>query len=307
MKNKWIYAIIVILLITALSFISNSLSQRENNSNNSKLHIVASFYPLYFFASEIGGENAEIVNLIPAGTEPHNYDPSPRDIILIEDSDMLILNGGIEVWVDKIKSNLKEKEIKVIKAGEELFTKEMLRDGKRIQDPHVWLNPIYAKKQVEKITRGYITTDPANTGYYENKRKALDGKLDKLNEMYKQGLENCQRRDFITSHAAFVYLAEQYGLRQVAISGLSPDQDPSVSRLAEIADFAKKNNIKYIFFETLVSPKFSETIAQEIDAETLVLDPIEGLSDDDIRTGKNYFTAMENNLKNLQTALQCEN
>ncbi len=133
----------------------------------------------------------------------------------------------------------------------------------------------------------------------------LNQKLDQLDKTYAEGLKTCKQKDIITSHAAFGYLATRYGLNQVAISGISPDEEPSSQQLAEVAKFAKENDVKYIFFESLVSPKLSETIAHEIGAKTLVLDPLEGISDDDIKQGKNYFTVMENNLKNLQKALQC--
>jgi zinc transport system substrate-binding protein len=186
-----------------------------------------------------------------------------------------------------------------------LLSKQLTEKGQTMKDPHVWLNPQLAKNEVRRITDGYISIDPTNTMFYQENEKALDDKLDQLDSEYKEGLANCQNKDIITSHAAFAYLAEQYGLNQVAISGLSPDEEPSAQQLADVANFARKNNVRYIFFESLVSPKLSETIASEIGAKTMVLDPIEGLSDDDIKQGKNYFTVMEDNLKNLQTALQC--
>ena len=122
---------------------------------------------------------------------------------------------------------------------------------------------------------------------------------------YRQGLSNCAEKNIITSHAAFGYLATTYGLNQVSISGLSPDAEPSPQQLADIVKFAKDSHVKYIFFESLVSPKLSQAIANEVGAQTLVLNPIEGLSDEELAQGKDYFSIMRNNLKNLQTALQC--
>lgn len=296
MKNKWFYLISAVILITLISLLIVQKNAKINTIKGGKLSITASFYPMYFFASEIGSEKAEVKNLTPLGVEPHDYDPSPGDIARIEDGDMLVLNGVAEAWADKVKDNLKGKNVKIVIAGEGLFTKK---------DPHVWLNPLLAKKQVGLITRGYISIDPLNKNYYLDNQKKLNDKLDKLDREYKQGLQNCQSTDFITSHAAFSYLAEAYSLNQVPISGLSPDHEPSARELAEIAKFAREHDIKYIFFESLVSPKLSETIAQEIGAKTLVLDPIEGISDDDMKQGKNYLAVMENNLKNLQTALGC--
>lgn len=287
---------LILILVIVLVFIFAFVNQPQTKTNSNKLQVTASFYPLYFFASQIGGDKAEVKNITPAGVEPHDYDPSTQDIARIENGNMLILNGGVEAWGDKIKDNLKGKDVKIILAGEGLLTKE---------DPHIWLSPNLAKKEVAKITDSYISIDPANEDYYKNNEKNLNAKLDQLNTSYKTALANCQSKNIITSHAAFSYLAEQYGLKQIAISGLSPDEEPSAQQLIDVANFAKQNNVKYIFFETLISPKLSETIANEIGAKTLVLDPIEGISDDDIKQGKNYFTVMEDNLKNLQTALQC--
>ena len=231
---------------------------------------------------------------------------------------MLILNGaGLEPWYEKIKDDLRQKNIRIIEATqglsllegheehEEEEKEEEHEKEERIFDPHVWLDPRFAKKQVAKITEGYITVDPANSDYFKENEKQLSNKLDQLDLSYKQGLQNCQSHDIITTHTAFAYLAKRYELNQVSISGLSPDEEPSAQQLAEVASFAKKNNVKYIFFETLASPKLAETIANEIGAKTMVLDPIEGLSDDDIKQGKNYFTVMENNLVALQEALSC--
>lgn len=127
-----------------------------------------------------------------------------------------------------------------------------------------------------------------------------------LDKDYRSGLSKCNKKDIITSHAAFGYLAKEYGFNQLAIAGLSPDEEPTLQTLKNISDFAKKNNVQYIFFESLVSPKLSETIANEVGAKTLVLNPLEGLSIQDIAEGKNYFTEMRSNLNQLKIALQCQ-
>lgn len=298
---------VIILIVVGYSVLSKSSNKNLNNKtlNDGKLKIIASFYPLYFLSSEIGGDKAQVINITPSGSEPHDYELTAKDVAGIENSDLLVLNGGVEVWGDRIKSNLKDKNTKIITVGEGLFTKELDEEGETMKDPHVWLDPLLVKKMVEKITEGYLSIDPKNADYYKENQAQLNIKLDQLDNEYKEALANCQTRDIVTSHAAFAYLAQQYNLKQISISGISPEEEPSVQKLAEIADFARKNNIKYIFFESLVSPKLSETIANEIGAKTLVLDPIEGITEDDIREGKNYFTVMRDNLKNLQTALQC--
>lgn len=306
-NNKLLIIFLGVLFILVLGYLLNkgSFNAPSSIQNNKKLKVTTSFYPLYFFSAQIGGDKAEVLNITPAGSEPHDYDPTTQDIARLEGSNMLVLNGSVETWGNKIKDNLAGTKVKIIIAGEGLFTQKLNEAGKTNLDPHIWLSPKLAKKEVKNITQGFIAIDLENKSYYEANEKTLDGKLDNLDNDYKQGLSNCQQKDIITSHAAFGYLAAAYGLNQVPIAGLSPDTEPSAQQLVKVAQFAKGKNVRYIFFESLVSPKLSETIANEIGAKTLVLDPLEGLSDDSIKQGKNYFTIMEDNLKNLQEALEC--
>ena len=307
MNNKLIWlGIVTVLLVLGFVLAGRFLGIATTpKSQTKKLQITASFYPLYFFASQIGNDLVQVQNITPAGAEPHDYEPTTQDIARIENSDLLILNGAVESWGDKIKDNLKGKKTKVAVAGEGLLTQQLTENGQTTLDPHIWLSPPLAKKETEKISAGIISVDPQHSQVYQDNEKKLATKLDQLDAEYKTGLANCKQKDIITSHAAFGYLASTYGLNQVPIAGLSPDQEPSAKQLAEVANFAKQHNVKYIFFEKLVSPKLSETIASEIGAKTLVLDPLEGLTEDDIKSGKDYFSVMQDNLKNLQLALQC--
>lgn len=289
-KNNLLAVGLIIVLAVVIGLFKNG-----QPGSDKKLQVTTSFYPLWYFATQIGGDKADVKSITPVGIEPHDYEPTSQDIARIEKSSLLILNGGVEAWGDKIKANLKDKNVSIVVAGEGLLTK----------DPHIWLDPKLAKKEAEKITGGYVKVDPSNGQYYQDNQKKLAERFDQLDERFQQGLQNCKSRDILTSHEAFTYLADAYGLNQVAISGLSPDEEPSAQQLAEVADFAKKNNVKYIFSESLVSPKFSETLANEVGAKTLALDPIEGIPDDDIKQGRNYFTVMEDNLRNLRTALEC--
>lgn len=297
MNIKLIGMLFAAAVLFVLVFVVRSMTLPKTDKSE-KLQIAASFYPLYFFADYIGGGKADVFNITPAGVEPHDYEPTPKDIAKIEESSLLILNGEVEGWGDKLKENLKNSHTQIVTAGNGLFIDS---------DPHIWLDPILAKKEAQVISRAIISTDPANKDTYESNTKALQDRLDKLNLQYQAGLADCQNRDIITSHAAFGYVAARYNLNQVSIAGLSPDEEPSTQTLTKIADFARKNNVKYIFFESLVSPKLSQTIASEIGAKTLVLNPLEGLSDDDIKSGRDYFSVMQDNLKNLQVALQCQN
>jgi zinc transport system substrate-binding protein len=270
-----------------------------------KLAIAASFYPLYFFTSQIGGEKVNVLNVTPADAEPHDYEPTAQDIARIESSRVLILNGNFEPWGDRIKENVDPKRTVVVIAGQGPTTQQVIENRENILDPHVWLSPRLAKQMVDKIAAALTQADPENADHYGSNARILKSKLDDLDNEYRHGLARCAKADFITSHAAFGYLATTYHLKQVPIAGLSPDAEPSPRRLADIASFARKNNVKVIFFESLVSPKLSQTIATEVGAQTMVLDPIEGVTNDESAAGKDYLTKMRQNLANLRIALQC--
>lgn len=275
-------------------------------ANTTKLNVVASFYPLYYFTSQIGGDKASVTNLTPAGVEPHDYEPTPQDLVAIQNSDALILNGGqLEPWANNVTTQLSN-ETTVIIAGSDLTSREMIEEDETITDPHVWLSPKLAQQQVKKITLGLIQADANNSAYYlANEKKLLD-QLSELDAAYTQGLAQCASNKIITAHTAFAYLANDYGLGQVAIAGLSSNAEPTPAELAEIIQFARDNTVQYIFFESLVSPKLAQTIASEVGAQTLVLNPLEGLTEEEMTADQNYFTIMQTNLENLRTALQCQ-
>jgi zinc transport system substrate-binding protein len=305
MNKKYIIGLsILVVLIIGSFFLFDS--KKDETIPNNKIKIVTSFYPLYFFTSEIAGNKAIVSNITPAGAEPHEYEPTARDIANIENSNILILNGGgLETWSKNIITNLKQDKTTSITTGEGLTTKQFMEKGKTITDPHIWLSPVLAKQMIDKIENGLSKVDPNNSSYYQSNTQNLKAKLDILDGEFKQGLTTCKSKDIITSHSAFAYLAQEYNLKQVSIAGLSPEEEPSSKQMAEISKFAKDNNVKYIFFESLISPKLSETIAKEIGAQTLVLNPIEGLTEDEINNGKDYFSEMRSNLVNLKIALQC--
>jgi zinc transport system substrate-binding protein len=301
--------IFLLLLIALFIGIASYFGLKNNikNSQTGKFQVTASFYPYYFFASQIGRDKANVVNITPAGAEPHDYEPSAGDIVRIDSSQLLILNGQVEPWGIKIQSDLKGKSTAVLVAGAGLFTQKVTDEsGITGIDPHIWLSPTRAKVQVKAILNEFIKLDPQNTDYYITNAATLQAALDKIDSDYKTGLASCQKKDIVTSHAAFGYMASDYGLTQISIAGLSPDAEPSLKEMANITNFVKANGIKYIFFESLVSPKLSQTIANETGAQILVLDPLEGLTPNAIAQGQNYLTVMEQNLHNLKVALNCK-
>jgi zinc transport system substrate-binding protein len=271
-----------------------------------KLQVMTSFYPLYFFIEQIAGDKADVVNITPVGVEPHDYEPTAQDMAQIENSKILVLVGlGFEPWGNNVRKNLQFKNTVIAFVGDEIMNQSEVGEKKNVIDPHVWQSPLMAKKIIDRITVNLMEVDSANSSYYQKNAAKIKTRLDELDTQYKEGLAHCAQKNIITSHAAFGYVAAEYGFKQVPIAGLSPDAEPSLRQLADIAAFVKANNISYIFFESLASPKLSEILASETGAKTLILNPIEGLTDEQISKGEDYFTEMQNNLANLKIALQC--
>jgi len=305
-RNITLISFLVILTGLVLWMVKNDRST-SSNINSGKLSVVASFYPLYFFASEIGGDKAQVINITPAGAEPHDFEPTPQDLVKMESSRLIVLNGGgLETWQKNVEKNINPKNTQIVVAGEGLTMQQATENGQGGVDPHVWLSSVLAQKMVDKIAQSFVQVDPVSKDYYNANAAGLKNKLMELDAQYRNGLKSCAKKDIITAHSAFAYLAAEYGFKQVSIAGLSPDAEPSSSQLASLAKFAKDNGVKYIFFESLASPKLAETLASEIGAQTLVLDPLEGLSTEDMSRGKNYLTVMQDNLTNLRTALECQ-
>lgn len=270
-----------------------------------KLRVVASFYPLAYFSEQIGGDLASVVNITPAGAEPHGYEPTAQDITAIENSQLLVLNGQVEPWADRLSQIVNLNRSRLVIASDGLADRQLEQEGQLTLDPHVWLSPPLAARMVEKIAQGFAAANPAHTAAYQSNAAHLKARLAALDQAFRQGLRQCAKNSIITSHAAFGYLAAAYGLEQIPIAGLSPDAEPSPSQLAKLADFARVNNISVIFFESLAGPKLAQTLARETDARSLVLNPLEGLTPAELKAGQDYFTVMQNNLANLQIALQC--
>lgn len=311
--------VIIFFLIIFLIYILKSATYKNMGtplSNNRKIPIVATFYPLAEFARQIGGDKVEVINITPPGIEPHDFEPTPQDIVRIRNSQLFIYNGiGFEAWVERILPDLEglqtitidsSRGVDIQTTSDTVQNNSDINDRTVIYDPHIWLNPALAGQQVQNIVTGLIQADPDNTAYYEQNAQSYMRNLTLLDEAFKEGLMDCQNRNVVTSHNVLGYLSQRYNLNIISIAGLSPEEEPSPKRLAEIADFARIHNVKYIFFETLVRPLLSQTIASEVGAQTLVFNPLEGLTEEEIMHGENYISIQQQNLENLKTALNCK-
>lgn len=300
--------LIIFSIVLAAAIIFVVLAERTNppTRRDGRIRVTASFYPLYYFASRIGGEYADVAAIVPAGAEPHEYEPTPRDLARLAQSRVILLNGaGFEPWADAARLATDPQKTLVVAAGETGADREMTEDGKNVTDPHVWLDPGRASHMADIIRDAFIAADQARRDAYDANTAVLREDLRRLDRAYRDGLASCRSRDIVTSHAAFGYLADAYDLNQIAIAGFSGDE-PQPAALAGIVRIAAERGVKTVFFETLASPRISETVAREIGGRVMTLNPIEGLTDAQIRNGDDYFSVMRENLAHLKTALSCE-
>lgn len=282
-----------------------------------KLRVVASFYPMYEFARQVAGDRAEVVAMVPEGVEPHDWEPTPKDMAMLSKADVFVYNGMVEGWAEQaLSSAANARRVNVEAADGLALANEGAEEGHADHseddgdghghdgaDPHVWLSPALAQREVEHIRDGLAKADPAHKSDYEANASAYMAKLQKLDADFRAGLQGTKRKDFVTQHAAFGYLAREYGLVQVPIAGLSPEQEPTPAEMAAVVQKVKSLGIGTIFFEELVDPKIAETIADETGAKTAVLNPIEGLTKQDKERRLDYIGIMENNLSALIAAL----
>lgn len=322
-RNQSIGIVIALVAVVVIGAFVYAARTSDTTGPDGRMQVSASFYPMAYLAERIGGEHVSVTNLTPSGSEPHDFEPSARDIAKLEDADILILNGGIEAWGERVISQLQSTDVRVVVAGEGLLVEAGAEEQEHADehhhddghgeeehshggvDPHLWLDPVLYKQQAVRVAEALIEKDPEHADAYRANLATLSGELDALDSEFRTGLSSCAADEFVTSHTAFAYLAERYGLHQVSISGISPETEPSPAELAEVTDFAREHGVRYIFFETLVSPSLSQTIAREVGAQTLVLDPIEGLTKEDLSSGMSYLSVMRENLANLRIALQC--
>ena len=298
-----------LLVASLLSIFLVACSNQK--SANGKLNVVTTFYPVYEFTKQVAGDTANVKLLIGAGTEPHEYEPSAKAVATIQDADAFVYeNENMETWVPKLLKTLKKGKVNVVKAtGKMLLLPGTEEEGDHDHgkeghhheyDPHVWLSPKRAIKMVENIRDSLSKRYPDKKATFQKNAAAYIKKLESLDKEYATGLANAKQKSFVTQHAAFRYLALDYGLKQVPISGLSPDSEPSAARLAELTKYIKKNNIKYIYFEENASQALASTLAKETGVKLDVLNPLESLTEKQTKDGADYISIMKSNLKALK-------
>jgi len=298
-QESGIYLVIAVVCVVLVIAAISTLAITSSHSDQ-RLKVVASFYPIWFFASEVGGERANVLMLIPDNVEPHSWQPSPSDLVMVSDADLFIYNGGgLEPWVDEFISQSHNPNLVVVDASVNITP---IMAGGGYEDPHFWLDPPSAKVQVRNVLDGFRSADPSNASYYEKNAKALQDRLDGLHEDFVEGLENRTKDVIVTTHEGFGYLAHRYGFEAYAALGISADQMPSTQDLAELVEIVREFDLHYVFAEPLYSDAVIETIAKETGAQVLILDGLHGRTG--IHSNLDYFEIMYENLKNLKIGLE---
>jgi len=305
---------VVVVSMNANIFDQSKISQNSVTSVNSKIKVAASFFPLYEFAKNVGGDKAEVYSFLPIGNEPHSWEPSIQQIEALKGTQLFIYNGaGMEAYISKFMSSGEFSNMTFVKATESitLLKADSAEDDKEIlaqggMDPHVWNDPILAEQEVTNIKNAMEKADPKNTQYYEDNANTYIAKLTALDNSIKSGLSNCKKDTFVSFHNAFNYFSNRYGVHDVWITGIAPEADVPPQDIQKVIQIAKEKDVKIVFSEDLVDPRLANTLADEVGAKVLVLSPLEGINETEQQQGLTYLDKWNQNLHNLRTALQCQ-
>jgi zinc transport system substrate-binding protein len=338
MKKKFGLLILSVVLILSVLV---GCSEPATKIVDEKINVYTTFFPLYDFTRQIGGEHVNVINLVPVGVEAHDWTPKSRELSDIRKSQVFIYNGaGFEGWVEDFLGSLEKSNaphvveatkglnlINVTEAEEKTATNEHAHEDEHSHDhghadeqavehadehahdhggidPHAWLSPLQAKEMSKNIFDALVKVDSQHKADYEKNFAAFSAKLDEMHKFYQDSLATTKRKEIVVQHEAYGYLCRDYGLTQKAIMGISPDAEPTAQDMKAISDFVKKHDVKYILFEELVSDKVAKTLADDLNIGTLVFSPVEGLTEEQDKAGETYITMMEKNLTNLVKALQ---
>lgn len=298
----------------SLGVLSACGGAESGGSADGKLAVTASFYPLEFLVEQIGGDHVDVTTLTGPGVEPHDLDITPRQTGQMSEADVLLYLRGLQPAVDKavdqagVKNTVDAADLTTLEAhgsssgdGHDHGEGDGHDHGDSGLDPHVWLDPVKYAEMADGVGEALQKADPDHAADYRKNTEALTGKLKKLDQNYRDGLKNTDTRTFITTHAAFGYLAERYGLDQESIAGVDPESEPSPARMKELQKIAAQEKVTTVFFETLASDRTAKVLAEDTGLRTGVLDPLEGITDKS--QGDDYLEVMEANLAALKKAL----
>ncbi|WP_082235426.1 metal ABC transporter solute-binding protein, Zn/Mn family [Halobacillus massiliensis] len=330
---------IVIFTLAACSGEETGGNGSEEASQDSKveLKVFTTVYPLQFFTEQIAGDAASVESILPPGTDPHTYEPTTKEMIEFAESDAFIYNGaGLEPYADNISESIESEDVKILEAtkgidleehahsdedehddshGEEEShedehahdeeSHEEEHDGHNHgdQDPHVWLDPVRSIEMAENIKDTLVELNPEQEETFNENFENLKEKLENLDKEFQTEIESLPGNKIIVSHAAYGYWEKNYGIEQISVSGLSPENEPSQKEVQNIVETAEDHGLNYVLFEQNITPRVADVVRKEIDAETLRIHNLSVLTEEDLENKDDYFTLMQRNLEVLSTAL----
>lgn len=308
-----------LILLLAISF---TLTSSQSKAAAENINVQVSIYPIYEIADRIGGERIEVEQFIPQGVEIHGYEPSPQRMTALEDTDAFIYVGaGLEPWAERAVDSLDSDTVSLLELADKVELRpygeahdhdhdhdhdehEDANDHDHGEyDTHIWLDFNLMQQIATEISQLFTELDPAGEDVFRENAAQVQEDLQELDDTYQEELAERSRDTIVVSHAAFGYMADNYGLEQQAVTGLSPHDEPSPGTVSELIDIARERNLEYVFMEVLASPRVVEVVAEEAGLEILTLDPAAGLTEEQIEQNEDYFSIMYSNLENLRKAL----
>lgn len=304
-------AVVKIHVLVLVSFVLVGCGSGTDGTEatDGQLDIQASFYPLQWIAEQVGGQAVVVSSLTPPGAEPHDLELSAQDVGAISQADLVVYLSDFQSAVDDaVEQEAAGTSFDVAEHTDLDLTYTPIEEGaenadEKGTDPHFWLDPLRLAGVADALGARLGEIDPDNASTFTANASELRTLLEELDSELRDGLRDCENAILVTSHNAFGYLAAAYGLTQVGITGLTPEEEPSAASLADVASYVEENDVKTIYFETLVSPAIAETVAAESGAQTAVLDPIEGLTEES--AGSDYLEVMRSNLATLRAGQPC--
>jgi zinc transport system substrate-binding protein len=316
---------IMLCLLVMLSFLGACQQIEDEGESDGKLKVVATIFPIYDFALNVGGDRVKVSMLLPPATDAHNYELKPEDIVKVSKADIfLFTNFEMEQWAYKIIQAAGEKtNVLPVETGSGAFLLPLsYEDGRHAHhgnnghdehtehaskfDPHIWLDLDNAQKMVDNIARAFIKKDSRSSDYYLKNAQEYKLKLIALDKRYRNELNKCKTKTILhAGHWAFAYLAKQYNFIYVAASNVTADAEPTPQKMVSLIEQVKAENIRYIYYEDLVAPRLAQTIARETGTELLKLSNGHDISKEDMKSGLSFILLIENNLNTLKKGMQC--
>jgi zinc transport system substrate-binding protein len=297
--------VIAVLAVSGSLGVSCASSAGSGSGSSSTLSIVAAFYPVQEAAQRVGGNLVDVTNLTPPGVEPHDLELSPDQVESIATANVVLyLGGGFQPALEDALGDAEGGTVDLLAGLPTVEPPGGSEQGLTV-DPHVWLDPVLYARMVDEVRVALAKAAPDDASTFRTNADAFSKEIGRLADDYRTGLASCERTLIVTNHAAFGYLAAEYGLTQEAITGLAPDAEPSAQRLSDLKDLVSQQGVTTIFTEDLVSPKVAETLAEEAGVQTAVLHTLEGLTDEELAAGDDYGSQMRENLSTLRSALGC--